>query len=80
MAEEKQARRKSKKSFLVVSAPDASGKMVKYYAGPDRKKTRAAAEKLLTENEVEAVTVLTVSSGVTLKKDHLRSMLPKDSF
>lgn len=79
MAEEKKTRRKSSKFFLVV-IPDASGKLLKHYSGPDKKRARTVAEKLLTENEVEFVTVLTVSSGVTIKKDDLRSMLPKDSF
>lgn len=75
MPEEK--KRKSKAVWWVLTEKD--GVFVKHYTGPDKKRARDAAAKLLGD-DTEKVLVGKLSSLAVLAPSHLRASLPRDAF
>ena len=78
MADKEKPKRKSKSSWWVLTQEDEV--FVKHYAGPDRKRARDVAAKLLAADEKKEVIVGRVSALTVLRSSDLKAALPKDAF
>lgn len=71
-------KKRSKAVWWVLTEKDA-GVLVKHYSGPDKKRARDVAAKLLADKESK-VFVGKLSSLAVLAPSHLRASLPRDAF
>ena len=76
--------KKSKAGWLVCLDYPAKGDTLRtlevLYAGPDRKKAHAVAEKSLDTTKPSSVTVMRVTHFVVLSGDALVASLPRAAF
>ena len=72
------AKAKRSSVWWVLTAED--GVLQKHYTGPDRKRAREVAAKILVEQPKKVVTVAKVSRLSVLAATDMRSVLPKDAF
>jgi ElaB/YqjD/DUF883 family membrane-anchored ribosome-binding protein len=78
MSEAKQARKKGKKLWWVLSQQDEV--LVRHYSGPERSRAAKIAEKYLKENPKESVMVAKVSGLAVFDVSALESSLPRNAF
>lgn len=71
-------RKKGASAWWVLTQEDEV--FVKHYAGPDRKRAREVAGKILSTDEKKEVLVGRVSSLAVLHSSDLKAALPKDAF
>lgn len=72
--------KKSKAVWWVLTDAD-DGLFLKHYGGPDRKRSREVAAKLLGDEKVKShVYVAKISRLAVLSEAHLKRVLPKDAY
>lgn len=71
--------KKSKAVWWVMTQQDDV--FVKHYGGPDRKRSREVAAKLLGDEKLKShVYVAKISRLAVLSEAHLKRVLPKDAY
>lgn len=76
---DKETKKKSKSVWWVLTQEDEV--FVKHYGGPDRKRAREVAAKLLgDEKQKSQVLVAKIGRLAVLSESHLKRVLPKEAF
>ncbi|HLZ50827.1 MAG TPA: hypothetical protein VKP61_08760 [Candidatus Acidoferrum sp.] len=71
-------RKKGNATWWILTQEDEV--LVKHYSGPDRKRAREVAGKLVQSEKEKEVLAVRVSALTVIRSSDLKAALPKDAF